>query len=421
MVKEKIYPNGLRLIVDKNKRSKIVSTGIMVNIGSNREEPHEYGLAHFLEHIMFKSTTTRNFKDTSKLLDGLGIKYNAMTTKQYTYYYMDCIEEILGDTLEIFADMFFNGLFDKDEIDMEKKVVLEEMNMCEDSPHDILLENLMDNMYHGKINGHRILGDRKVIESATPDTLRAFKDKYYRAENMIVTVVGDVDFDKIESYVDRLFASHFNYKCSPTPRLDIAIEPNIKSKYVAVQKDEKQVNIAIMIKAPRINSRLYDAFNVYARILGYGRSSRLFERVREKDGLCYVIDAYPSSNIIAGNMIVYVAVAQTEVEKVLIDIKEEICGMIDSVTEEELNRAKVSLKTDLVFAYDSNGVMAHSNANELYDFGKIFTMSKETKDIEKVTLTQVNDMAKKIAKESKFVVCAVGNNIDLDVIKRAYK
>ena len=421
MIKEKVYPNGLRLIVDKNKRSKVVSAGIVVNIGSVIEEPHEYGLAHFMEHVMFKSTTTRHYKEASKLLEGLGIRYNALTSKQYTYYHFDCILDSLREGLDIFADMFFNGLFDAEEIETEKQVVLEEMNMSEDYSDEILMHNLMTNMYDGKINAHPVLGDRSVIESATPATLRAFKDKYYRAENMIISVVGDVDFDTIESYVSALFASHYTYEATPIPRLDVAIEPHIKSQYVTVEKDEKQVTLGIIIRAPRVKDRQYYAFDLYSQILGNGRCSRLFDRVRERDGLCYMIGAHSLSSILAGSLVIDVSVAPEKLPQALDDIQEEIYGMIDSVTEEELKRIKTAIKTRLIFVGEHNGIMARCNANDIYDYGKVVSIAQETKKVDNVTLAEVNAIAKMIAKETKFVVCAVGKDVDVSVLKNHFK
>ena len=411
------YDCGLRLIVDTTKKSKIISTGIMVNVGSLREEKAEYGLAHLVEHTLFKSTTTRNFKETSKVLEGLGIKYNASTSKQCTYYYMDCIKDSLSQTIDIFSDMFFNGIYDFDEIENEKKVVLEEMNMCEDSSYDMLLYGIMNNMFADSIIGHRVIGDRKVIESATPDTLKAFKEKYYTPDNMVITMVGNITLDEADNLVQKYFVSKYNLKSAFTPRVQDKIAPNIVKKYEAIQKDEKQVSCAILIHAPRLNEKSFDAFNVYARILGTGRSSRLFETLREKEGLCYVVDASPYSNTLVGSLMVFVSTSKDKLPLALKSIKSVIQGMCDTITEEEISRAKVSLKTDLIFANDSNGIMAHSNANELYDFGKVMSLAKETRDIEKVTLDSVNKIAHKIAKETKFTVCAVGDKINVEDLK----
>ena len=417
MVKMITYDCGLRLIVDTTKKSKIISTGIMVNVGSLREEKAEYGLAHLVEHTLFKSTTTRNFKETSKVLEGLGIKYNASTSKQCTYYYMDCIKDSLSQTIDIFSDMFFNGIYDFDEIENEKKVVLEEMNMCEDSSYDMLLYGIMNNMFADSIIGHRVIGDRKVIESATPDTLKAFKEKYYTPDNMVITMVGNITLDEADNLVQKYFVSKYNLKSAFTPRVQDKIAPNIVKKYEAIQKDEKQVSCAILIHAPRLNEKSFDAFNVYARILGTGRSSRLFETLREKEGLCYVVDASPYSNTLVGSLMVFVSTSKDKLPLALKSIKSVIQGMCDTITEEEISRAKVSLKTDLIFANDSNGIMAHSNANELYDFGKVMSLAKETRDIEKVTLDSVNKIAHKIAKETKFTVCAVGDKINVEDLK----
>lgn len=421
MVKQHIFDSGLRLIVETKKNSKIISTGIMVNVGAMYESSEEYGLAHLVEHTMFKSTKNHNFKEISKRLEGLGIKYNASTSKQCTYYYMDCIKDSLNETYEIFADMFYNGIYDKDEIENEKKVVLEEMNMCEDSSYDILLYNIMNNMYNGSIVGHRVIGDRSVIESATPDSLRAFKEKYYTPDNMVVTIVGNISLEEARDLVQKHFNSKYTTVANYKPRLSYKINPHITKKFASIQKDEKQINIAILIKAPRLNERDYDAFNVYSRILGGGRCSRLFDTLREKEGLCYMVDASPYSNTLVGSLMLFVSTSKENVGKALSTMRKVVNGMCDTVTEEELNRAKVALKTDILFASEVKHIMAHSNANELYDFGKVFTIAKESKDIDRVTLDKVNAIAHRIATETRFTVCAVGDSVDEDILRENYK
>ena len=421
MIKQHTFDSGLRLIVETRKTTKIISTGIMVNVGAMNECENEYGLAHLVEHTMFKSTKNYNFKDISKKLEGLGIKYNASTSKQCTYYYMDCIKDSLNQTYEIFADMFYNGIYDVDEIENEKRVVLEEMNMCEDSSYDILLYNIMNNMYNGSIVGHRVIGDRLVIENATPEILKAFKEKYYTPDNMVVTVVGNITLEEAKDLVQKHFNSKYEKESTFKARLSDKIEPNITKKYQSIQKDEKQINIAILIKAPRLTDKKYDALNVYAKILGGGRCCRLFDRLREREGLCYMVDATAYSNILVGSLMVFVSTSKDNVPSALKAIKEEILNMCDTVTDEELNRAKVSLKTDLIFASEITHIMAHSNANELYDFGKVLTIEKEAKDIDKVTLEKVNNIAHIIAKETKYTVCAVGDELDEKVLKENYK
>ena len=417
MVKQHIFDSGLRLLVETKKNSKIISTGIMVNVGAVNENPEEYGLAHFVEHTLFKSTKNYNFKEISKKLEGLGIKYNASTSKQCTYFYMDCIKDSLNETYELFADMFYNGIYDKEEIENERRVVLEEMNMCDDFSYDILLHNLMNNMYNGSIAGHRVIGDRSVIENATPETLKAFKEKYYTPDNMVVTIVGNITFDEAYALVEKHFNKDKNLKATFTPRLKIKVNPKIVKKYDSVQKDEKQITLAVLIKAPRVNEKEYDALNVYSKILGGGRCSRLFDTLREKEGLCYMVDSSTYSNTFIGALMIFVSTSKENVAHALTSVKTVLKDICNSVTEEELNRAKVSLKTDLIFAGEINHIMARSNASELYDFGKIISIEKESKKIDRVTLDDINKIALKIASEKHFTVCAVGDSVPVEDLK----
>ena len=173
----------------------------------------------------------------------------------------------------------------------------------------------------------------------------------------------------------------------------------------------------MLIKAPRVNEKEYDALNVYSKILGGGRCSRLFDTLREKEGLCYMVDSSTYSNTFIGALMIFVSTSKENVAHALTSVKTVLKDICNSVTEEELNRAKVSLKTDLIFAGEINHIMARSNASELYDFGKIISIEKESKKIDRVTLDDINKIALKIASEKHFTVCAVGDSVPVEDLK----
>ena len=175
--------------------------------------------------------------------------------------------------------------------------------------------------------------------------------------------------------------------------------------------------MAVLIKAPRLTDKDYDALNVYSKILGGGRCSRLFDTLREKEGLCYMVDSSAYSNTFIGALMIFVSTSKENVSHALTSVKTVLKDICDSITEEELNRAKVSLKSDLIFAGEINHIMARSNASEIYDFGKIISLEKEAKKIDAVTLDAVNKIALKIANEKHFTVCAVGDSVPVEDLK----
>jgi predicted Zn-dependent peptidase len=201
----KKFDNGLRLIINKIDGLLSVSAGVLVKRGSCNESEDENGISHYIEHVMFKGTETRTAFDISDQIDRIGAQINAFTSKELTCYYTKSTKEHLSTSLEILSDIFFNSLFDEKELEKEKGVVIEEINMSEDTPEDICLDLLSKSYYGEKGFGQTILGPVKNIKRFNREKVLAYMDKYYTADNVVISLAGNVDVERAIEDVEKFF------------------------------------------------------------------------------------------------------------------------------------------------------------------------------------------------------------------------
>ena len=206
----KTFDNGLKLVVAKMQGSFSVACGVFVKTGSANESAEENGISHFIEHTLFKGTEKRSAFEISDFVDGIGGQINAYTAKQMTCYYTHTTKDHIKDSLEILSDIFFNSVFDKTELAKEKGVVIEEINMSEDTPEDLCLDLLSESYFGREGLGQTILGSAKNVRSFTREAILKYMDKYYTADNVVISVAGNVDIKEAEKFVGEFFAEKFN-------------------------------------------------------------------------------------------------------------------------------------------------------------------------------------------------------------------
>ena len=272
----KTFDNGLRLVVTKIEGLLSVTAGVMVKTGSVNEEDFENGISHYIEHGLFKGTTNRTAFEISDRIDSIGAQINAFTSKELTCYYTKSTSERFEDSLEVLSDIFFNATFDDAEMKKEKGVIIEEINMCEDTPEDLLLDMLAESYYGKEGFGRTILGSIKNVSSFTKSDVKRYMDKYYTADNVVISVAGNVDEQKVADLVEKYFANHFNRTKSQPQFLTKSTHYMHKYK---VKKIE-QTHIGLAMQGLSVNDPKVDAFNIASTILGGGMSSRLFQTIR---------------------------------------------------------------------------------------------------------------------------------------------
>ena len=304
MIKYKQYENGLRLILNKMEGMLSVSCGILVKTGSMNEEKAENGISHFIEHVMFKGTKTRSAFEISDHIDRIGAQINAFTSKELTCYYTKSTKEHTEKSLEILSDIFFDSVFDEGELEKEKGVIIEEINMSEDAPEEVCLDLLAESFYGKSGLGQNILGSVKNVKSFKKQDVYNYMDKYYTADNVVISVAGNIDETEVEKYVQDLFSARFK-KLKSAPQ-KTATRCGKTSLYKT--KRIEQSHIGFAMQGISVMDKTVDAFSIANIVLGGGMSSRLFQRIREELGLAYSVYSYASQYKDDGVLEIYAGV-----------------------------------------------------------------------------------------------------------------
>lgn len=353
--------NGLRIVLENIPTVRSVALGIWIGTGSRNETKELNGVSHFLEHMFFKGTKTRSAREIAESFDRIGGQVNAFTSKEYTCFYAKVLDDHADKALDVLADMFFNSVFDEEELKREKNVVLEEIKMYEDTPDDIVHDLLGKASYGNHALGYPILGEEEMLNTFTGDTLRNYMKETYIPENVVVSVAGNVD----ESFIQKIEEYFGTFEGGKD---EISYEaPEFHGERILRQKDTEQVHLCLGYNGLPIGHR--DTYNliVLNNVLGGSMSSRLFQEVREKRGLAYSVFSYHSSFRDSGLLTIYggtgghqLDVLYETIQDTLNDIKE------NGITDKELENSKEQLKGNLMLSLEStNSRMSRNGKNEL--------------------------------------------------------
>ena len=411
-IKTKIYPNGLRLVVEKDKNANYVAFVMKVNVGSFNESPEEFGLSHFLEHMVFKSSKNYTNQELMVGLEKLGARLDAWTTYDQTTFSVSCLKECLDDCLVLHGDMMSNPLFLKEEFEQERKVILEEINLYLDNP-EYLAEQEAYVAMHKKYfsNAHEILGTEETLNSFTPEILRSFMDRHYKGKNIVFSVVGNVEFEDVEKLVKRYYSKFIN-SSNPENKIDYSIEPPAESKIAIINKEINQAKQYFVIKTDDALSPNRFVANLYNRILGGGHSSRLFVEVREKEGLAYAVYSFNSQSSYLGYLVIYIDTFIENLEKannIIAGILKDLAE--NDVTQEELEKAKMQYKSAIAFHIENKANVAESNALQMQYYDKILTEEARVALIDKITIDDIRKFAKEVYNQKNRIVACVGKDI----------
>lgn len=378
----KTFDNGLKLVVAEMEGLLSVACGVMVKTGSANESAEENGISHFIEHTMFKGTKKRSAFEISDFVDRIGGQINAYTSKQMTCYYTHSTKEHFGDSMEILSDIFFNSVFDKDELVKEKGVIIEEINMSEDSPEDLCLDLLSESYFGTEGLGQTILGSAKNVRSFNRQAVQKYMDKYYTADNVVIAVAGNVNLKEAEELAEKYFVPHFKAVKSAAQKTAAQITPvNLKKS-----KKIEQSHIGICMRGIPLSDERRDALNIANVVLGGGMSSRLFQKIREEMGLCYSVYSYLSCYRETGVIEVYAGVNTDNRDVAFRAITEEIKRFKESgVNTQEFLRGKEQLKSSLILGQESvSGQMQLYGRHALFN-GTLFDFNARLESISKIT------------------------------------
>lgn len=418
MYKKTTLPNKIRLITTPLKDTQTVNLLVLIKVGSRNEDAKINGAAHFIEHLMFKGTKNRpTTLDLSKELDGVGAEFNAFTGKDYTGYYIKTDSKNLSLAIDILSDMLLNSRLDKQAVEKEKGVIMEEINMYEDNPL-MHIDDLMETtMFDGHPLGRSTLGTKKSLRGISREELVDFKNKFYNGNGIVIALSGNFTSSHIKEIEDKFtfFAS------SEKIDLDI-IEINQKKPRVSLKfKETEQTQIALGFPAYAYSDDRRHALQLLSIILGGNMSSRLFLEVRERNGLAYFIrssfDAYEDTGV----FMIQAGLDKTRIEPAINLIVSELKKIIEGVTSEELNRAKEYVYGKTALSLEDTSHISHWYAQQELMVGQISTPEEKNKKIAAVTMDDVLAVAKDIINLNKASLAIIGPFKSEDKFKKLLK
>lgn len=396
--------NGLRILVEPISTCRSVSFGIWVKIGSRNESALQNGISHFIEHMLFKGTDRYSAKDIAEVFDGIGGNVNAFTTKEYTCYYAKVLDEHLPIAVDVLADMFFHSQMDKEELNKERNVILEEISMYDDTPDDLVHDLLAKASYGEHSLGYTILGTETNLEAIASEDLREYMQQHYNLQNTVISIAGNVD-DSIMELMEAHFGAFANQGLTSTYS-----EPQFIGDSIYQFKQTEQNHICLSLPSASMTDDDLYAMILLNNVIGGGMSSRLFQEIREKRGLAYSVYSYHSAYMDSGLFAIYTGTAPKQTEEVLKVTMEVVAEMIvKGMKESELHKGKEQLKGSLILSLESTSSrMNRMGKNELM-LGKHFTLDETIARIEAVQMAQINGLIQQLF-QNQFALAMVGQS-----------
>lgn len=412
-LKQTLYPytktileNGLTLIVKETHTSPITAIDVWVGTGSKNEPPELSGISHFLEHMLFKGTPSRPVGQIAKEIEGVGGYLGGSTTLDKTHYYIVVPSEYTNLALEVEADVLKNSSFDPVEIDKERKVILEEWRLKQDQPQRLLYWHFYQTVFAGTPYANDVLGNAETLGRINRDHLIAYFHTYYQPENMVLTVTGDVDSTEVIRKVKALFKDFKSQRL--IPEQPPVVIPKLKGiKRIVLQRPVDQQYLLFGFPLPKLSTEESAAFTLLEIILGNGRSSRLYQELRETQKLVSSIGAWFDTYDEIGMLVISAQTKGRPLPLVEKEIKSVISRLQKTgITKEELDRAKAILESELAFGMESNAnLAAFLGVNELY--GDLDDLLQELDIISKITIEDIRSVARKHLNLKGYVFAAV--------------
>ena len=412
-IQKQVLPNGLVAITETMSHVRSVSVGVWVRNGSRREIPEENGLAHFIEHMVFKGTERRSAEAIAREMDSVGGMLDAFTSKEQICFNAKVLDANLPIAFDVIADLVLRPKFDSEDVKKERKVVLEEIKMDLDNPEYLLHEIFTRGFWPGHSLGRPILGTPETVKKFNRDAVCSRFQNWFAPDHLVVTAAGNVTHDQVMELVQREFGT-----LQPAGPADDGGAPQTQAPIrLEKKRDLEQAHICIGVPSVPLTHQDRFGFAVLNNLLGGGMSSRLFQNIREKRGLAYAVFSELTPYSDAGMMTVYAGTAADAVGQVIDLTIQEFRSLKETlVTEEELRRSKNHLKGSLMLSLESTSSrMSNLARQELY-FGRFFSLDEILAAIEAVTREELQSLARRYFKTDHIAVTVLGplNGFTLD-------
>ncbi len=405
MYKIRQLSNGMKVLLENLPNLNSVSLGVYVKTGSKNEVEGEFGVSHLLEHMVFKGTEKRNAKEISEVIDNIGGQINAYTSKEITAFYTVLLAEHINIGVDILSDILLNSTFTEDNLEKEKKVVIEEINMYEDVPEDLVHDMNSQFVIDGS-QGKPILGTIESVNDITRETMVKYYENWYRPDNMVISVAGRIDEDSLITELEKAFGSFKRERIDLNRNLNFTInaENNI------INKKTNQIHLCFNTHGTSyLNDERY-ILSIISNILGGNMSSRLFQKIREDRGLCYSVYTYLSSYEEGGLFTVYVGTTKENYKEVVEIIKEEFVDIKENgIEKNELEKAKNQLLSSMILGLESSKARMSRMASNYLSLGRVVEVEEIIEKVNKVNIESIKAFAKNIFDEKNYSSTILGD------------
>jgi predicted Zn-dependent peptidase len=402
-------PSGLTVITDTMPHLETAALGVWAGVGGRDEKPNEHGISHLLEHMAFKGTERRSSREIVEEIEAVGGDLNAATSTETTAYYARVMKADVPLALDVLSDIVSHPTFVTEELEREKSVIEQEIGAAQDTPDDVVFEYLSELCYPDQSIGRSLLGTTKTLKTFNRDSLQNYLATHYRGPNMVVAAAGAVDHARVVAEASERFAG---FDTAPAPDPTPAIFGNGGTR--VVHRELEQAHLTMALEGlPQADPALF-SLQVFTNILGGGMSSRLFQEVREKRGLCYSIYTFHAPHADTGFFGLYTGTDPADAPEMMEVIVDVINDAVETLTDAEIARAKAQMKAGLLMALESCSSRAEQLARHILAYGRPLGVDELVARIEAVTRDSTRDAARTLLARSRPAVVALGSGRGLE-------
>ncbi len=396
--------SGLTVVTEKMPHLESVALGVWIKSGSRNETTAEHGIAHLLEHMAFKGTARRTARQIAEEIENVGGEVNAATSTETTSYYARVLKDHVPLAVDILADILTESLFDEDELEREKNVILQEIGAATDTPDDVIFDNFSGVAYRDQTIGRPILGTPETVQSFTTGQIRHYLARNYTTDRIFVVAAGAVDHDSFVKQVEERFASLPQLPAA-TPVLEKAIYTGGE---IRETRDLMDAQVLLGFEGKAYHARDFYCSQILANILGGGMSSRLFQEVREARGLCYSVYAFHWGFSDTGVFGVHAATGGNDLPELVPVILEELRKSSQTIHQEEIDRARAQIRAQLLMGQESPAARAGQMARQMMLYGRPIPNEEMMERLEHITQDRLTDLAGRLFFDTVPTLSAIG-------------
>lgn len=401
-VRSTTLDTGMTVITDDMPHLESASLGIWVKAGSRSETSEEHGISHMLEHMAFKGTRSRTALQIAEAIENVGGDLNAATSVEHTGYFARVLKEDVALAGDILSDILQNSVFEQAELDREQQVIVQEIGAARDNPDDHVFDLFQQAAYPEQAIGRTILGTVESVNSFNPDAIRAYMDRTYVGEHMVLCAAGNVDHDALVDIATNRFTG---LRAGGAPRPEKAAYVGGEQRLVS---EHEQAHIVLGLEGRAYNSDGFYAVQILASILGGGMSSRLFQEVREKRGLCYSVYAFHWAFEDSGIFGIAASTGEEEVSELMPVVLDELRRATETIADDEVVRVRNQIRAGLLMSLESPSSRAGQLARQHILWGRTIPLQETVDRINRVTADRVKQVARQIFESGKVSLAGIG-------------